>query len=154
MRKISDEAMQAGVMPIEVMLSNMRFYYSEAGKLIVELQEKVEFIRSEEVVDDAADALREASRTFAKLKNTRMLAQQCAVEAAPYCHPRLANIRVNGSMKHEVGPVSEQMTPQEAQQSYLASLREDPMTLDLVATEVADEDLGLLGGPGRLPDAS
>lgn len=141
LEKVSQDALQAGVMPIEVMLSNMRFYHGEAGKLIVELQEKKQVLEEEEVVEDQVEALRDLAQVFAKLSNTRMLAQQCAVEAAPYCHPKLANVRVAGSVKHEFGPIDEdKMTPHEAQQSYLASLRDDPMTLDLVATEVLDDD--------------
>jgi hypothetical protein len=64
-----------GKTPLDVMLENMRRTDSEAEKLAAEIA-----------------AGHATGESFTRLVQLRRLAQECAAEAAPYVHPRLAAI--------------------------------------------------------------
>lgn len=152
LREMGDDAIKAGVVPLEVMLNNMRFYHGEAGKIAMELAAKIQFLKDEEVVEDVAEAIDATTKLLQTLMNTRMSAQQCAVEAAPYCHSRLTAVAFSGELKHQVKVIESSMTPTEAAEAYYDSIRDDSPVLDLIATEVANEDLSSIERP-RLGDA-
>src|SRR5437016_3860909 len=84
LRAIADEALAEGVTPIEVMLENMRFYHSESDKLLATIIAGVENGKSPASLVEA----------LSKLMWFRAEAQKCAVDAAPYLHPRLSSIAV------------------------------------------------------------
>ena len=77
LQAISDQALFAGVSPLQVMLQNMRFYDKEARRL------KRLLLRS----DPAA-----AESITAEISKARLLSQRFAVEAAPYVHPKLSPV--------------------------------------------------------------
>lgn len=81
---IVDAATAEGVTPLEVMLDNMRFFHSEAGKLLTQI---MGLTRLE------GDA---ASSVLKTIMGARQAAQDAARDAAPYCHPKLASTEHSG----------------------------------------------------------
>lgn len=82
--RILEERMAAGKQqPLEVMLANMEFALNEAGQLL----EKI--VNSPEGAD---------IDTFKALMRFRSMAQECAKDAAPYVHPKLASVEHSGSV--------------------------------------------------------
>ena len=77
LRDISDEALFAGVLPLEVMLRNMRFYYKRARKL-------------ERLLDKSDPAA--ADSICEQIGQARLMSQRCAVQAAPFIHPKLSPV--------------------------------------------------------------
>lgn len=90
-RKIAEQAADAGVTPLEVMLGNMRFHYAEATDLMGRL-----IGRAEEAGPIEAAELKDLLKF---LHNTRSMAEECARDAAPYIHPRLSTIEAKGELK-------------------------------------------------------
>lgn len=88
-RELVERLCMDGVLPLEVMVGNMRFAHGQAhmilNKLITRLNENAPLNDEEKVV--AVDDYRESLRW-------REAAQACARDAAPYLHPRLATIEI------------------------------------------------------------
>lgn len=82
-REIADRAVAKGITPLEVMLDNMRFYYSEADKLCAKI------LAMKDSTEETVLALKE-------LCSFRKSAQECAVDAANYVHPKLTSVTVGG----------------------------------------------------------
>lgn len=80
-REIAQEAIQKGITPLEVMLDNMRFAYDEAAVLIAKA------LGADKITSD------EVKEIFRR----RDVAQECAKDAAPYVHAKLANMEVTGA---------------------------------------------------------
>ena len=78
---LADRVMSEGETPLEIMLDAMRFY----AKLARKIENK---IKETELEDYNADELK-------KLMPLKNLAVSCAKDAAPFIHPRLANIEAN-----------------------------------------------------------
>ena len=97
LREIAAKALADGVTPAEVMLDNMRFFHEKADVLqtavVTKLQSKK--LNSEEAMELLTE--------FKELGENRMRAQSCAVDAAPYFHPRLSATQLSGevTVKHE-----------------------------------------------------
>lgn len=95
-REATDETIKAGVLPIEVMLQNMRWYHEKAEDLLMEIL--------------AAQKKKQLSEAhilaLAKVYDFRDRAQKCAADAAPFVHPRLSAIAVSGEVtqRHELPP--------------------------------------------------
>lgn len=107
-REIAEQAARDGVTPLEVMLTNMRWAHNESIKVL----ERLESFMSNEI--EAAEALGEESdegeevgeagkqrgrgrinvarAIMREFTSMRKLAQQFAVDAAPYVHPKLASV--------------------------------------------------------------
>lgn len=87
-REIAEQAITEGISPLEVMLSNMRFHFAEATDLMSGLID-----RAKSAGPIEASELKDLLRF---LHNTRSMAEECARDAAPYIHPRLATLQVGG----------------------------------------------------------
>lgn len=87
-RAVSDNAIRAGVTPLEVMLDNMRWYYQKAGDL---LQEILDARKKKQLSEDHIIAL-------AKVYQYREHSQKCAADAAPFVHARLSAVSVTGEV--------------------------------------------------------
>ena len=86
MRAIADEALKSGCTPLDVLLDNMRYYYSKIKT-------------AEKIFDDAIENKETPSvvmTALSKLCNFRSEAGRFAVEAAPYVHAKLAAVTVSG----------------------------------------------------------
>lgn len=96
-RAIADKAIQEGVHPLEVMLDNMRFYHQKADVLQVAILDKV----TAKGVLKGEDAMKMLEE-FKELGEFRMKAQSCAVDAAPYVHPKLSATSADVTVTHKV----------------------------------------------------
>lgn len=72
-----------GVMPIDVLLGDMRMYHTEGQQLFDQIRGKI-VISPEEVSE--FEALEKKASFY------KQIARDCAEKAAPYLHPRLASI--------------------------------------------------------------
>lgn len=111
-RAVSNEAIQAGVIPLEVMLDNMRFYHEKAQEL---LQKFLDDVERKKLKENHVEAL-------LKLYEYRDKSQKCAVDAAPYVHSRLSSVTVTGEItqRHEL---PEGVMLEKAMELYRDSLR-------------------------------
>ena len=76
-----------GLAPLDVMLGNMVFWMQQSKRFETLLEGLV-------VTEDDPDARRRAYTLLGNFLDARQNAQACAVDAAPYCHAKLANITV------------------------------------------------------------
>lgn len=90
----TDEVIRKGVLPIEVMLHNMRWYHQKAEDLLLTI---LEAQKKKQLSEDHIIAL-------AKVYDFRSHAQRCAVDAAPFIHSRLSSVTVTGEVtqRHEL----------------------------------------------------
>jgi hypothetical protein len=86
--EIARDAAERGVTPLEVMLENMQFAREKLPALL------------QEIIKD--QPLPEKFNLMAELQKYRVFAQEAAKDAAPYMHPRLANVAHSGP---DGGPV-------------------------------------------------
>lgn len=100
LRAIADQAIAEGVHPLEVMLDNMRFFFQKADVLQVAILDKV----TQKNVLKGEQAM-ELLMEFKKLGEFRMKAQVCAVDAAPFVHPRLSATTVDATVTHKMEEV-------------------------------------------------
>lgn len=84
--------LEGGASPLEVMIGNMRTAQAKAEKLIRDLD------RLSIPASAAAEQLEAAVQLAKETRMLMMAAHECAKDAAPYLHPKLANIEVEGSM--------------------------------------------------------
>lgn len=106
-REIADKASSSGVTPLEVMLDNMMFAHETAATVLQGL------------LDGGAE-VPEGFDQFKELLRMRGVAQECAKDAAPYMHPRLANVAHTGG---DGGPVNMHWTVE-----FVAPKNEPPAT--------------------------
>lgn len=90
-RAIADEAIAAGVTPLEVMLDNMRFYHEKADVLLTAI---LRGVSEKKKPMELLEALKE-------LGSFKAQAQSCAVDAAPYIHARLSASTISGEITHK-----------------------------------------------------
>lgn len=77
-----------GVTPLDVMLENMRFAHKHAAEVLAKVMSL-----EPEASGEGLDAYRELLRF-------RQIAQDCAKDAAPYVHPKLASIVHKGDKEN------------------------------------------------------
>jgi hypothetical protein len=87
---IARAAMEKGITPIEVMADNMRFWHEKVGLLARRFET---MLRNFEQMSE--EDSKEAQRILGQMLMARDRSQQCAVDAAPYYHPKLASIDLN-----------------------------------------------------------
>lgn len=105
------EASAKGITPIEVMLDNMRFFYNELRDLSEQLSK---------LPRPLLDSVPQLNELLGKVLQARELAEDAAVDAAPYIHPRLATI------SHELlNPPDERDPAQLTDQQLLAIIQGD-----------------------------
>ena len=102
-REIADRAAAEGVMPLDVMLDNMKFYHERAGDLL----EKVEVLFKDGTQEDGV----QAALILKGLMDNRQAAQVAARDAAPYCHSRFSSVEHTGE---DGGPIQVTWLPAQA----------------------------------------
>lgn len=102
LRAVAEKAIAEGVHPLEVMLDNMRFYHEKADVLQVAILDKV----TAKGVLKGEDAMKMLNE-FKELGEFRMKAQSCAVDAAPYVHPKLSATTVDAKVTHSIEEAQE-----------------------------------------------
>jgi hypothetical protein len=97
-RKLAEEALAQGKAPLEVMLDNMRHFQQVA----LDAERVLNGLTIEEFQAKHGTALKPEDQfkaLLAEVKKTaglRQMAQQCAADAAPFMHPRLATVSHTG----------------------------------------------------------
>lgn len=110
-----------GTSPLGVMLANLTFYHNSAVALTEKLMLVADLLTPEKIAEGGEDML-ELMKLIKKVTEFRMQAQTCAVDAAPYVHPKLASIEFTGNPDKPIEHVHKLMSPKEAAQAYLQSL--------------------------------
>jgi len=95
-KAIADQAVEksGGVEPLEVILGNMRHF----AKVAADAEAVIEGLTVEQIIGSGDGEMSEQDQfkfLLAKVKQAaslRMLANECAVAAAPYRHPRLSPV--------------------------------------------------------------
>lgn len=98
-RRKADELAQQDETPLDVMIDNMLFWRAKAHELTAEMQKKIELISKLDISDsnerkEFITMMGEFNKLAAHMIAARENSQKCAVEAAPYVHPRFASISV------------------------------------------------------------
>jgi hypothetical protein len=122
-RKTAQEICDSGESPLHLMHENMLFWWKAATSLGERLNEII--LGAEDDPETALDpeARAEAVKVLANFLAARDRAQACAVDAAPYCHPRLQAIQLKGKIEGEVRAILGPMTPQQAAEAYQEMIR-------------------------------
>lgn len=84
-------ATDGGLTPLDVMIGNMRFWALQGDNYAHKIEG---LIKASDTADDQTRD--EARRLMNKFLAARQNAQDCAVDAAPYMHPRYQSVRVEG----------------------------------------------------------
>jgi hypothetical protein len=98
-RRKADELAHKNETPLDVMIDNMNFWRSKASELTVEMQRRMDEIASLDISDETQrgqflELMREFNKVATAMLSARQNAQSCAVDAAPYVHPRFQSIAV------------------------------------------------------------
>jgi hypothetical protein len=118
LRAVADGAIKPGKTPLDIMLKNMRYYDDKAEAAMKWLEAKMANAKSQPL---------EVIKLLTELSEYRMNAQKCAVEAAPYVHPRLATIEhVRKDEAIKAKPESDMS--EEELEDYYSKLRLRPTT--------------------------
>lgn len=134
-RKKADELAKRDDTPLDVMVENMLFWRHKAQELELLVVEKLNMIhvtcegltdaeqREPETMQKLITILTEVRDCSDKYVHARDKAQSCAVEAAPYVHPRIAPVHLKGGSDAAAKLIQKQTSPQDAMSAYLDSLR-------------------------------
>lgn len=109
-REVAERASAEGKTPIEVMLENMRHFQQVA----LDAEAVIEGIQEGDLKSLGGTHEEQFKALLAKVKQAaglRQMAHDCASDAAPYIHPRLAAVEHTGK---DGGPVQVQITGDDA----------------------------------------
>lgn len=128
---VRDNAIQKGRTPLDVMLRNMRFYDEKAESAMKWVEEKMQAKKTTPL--EVLELLKEMSEY-------RMQAQKCAVDCAPFVHPKLSAIAVKVDNEPIKAKEEGSMTPDELA-DYYNKLRSRP-TSDIPLVVTIDNETG------------
>lgn len=121
-RKMADELVERGESPLDFMHENLMFWWKASNTFGEKLAALL--ISAEEDEDPPSLELRrEAVDLLKNFVNARDKAQACAVDAAPYCHPRLQSIAFKPNLTEDVEKVLDGMTISQAAEAYGSTIR-------------------------------
>ena len=90
---LMERAAVAGIMPIEVLLNDMRYFYNLGERQLADVA-----IYADISAQEAA---------FKTALGLKALARECAIQAAPYVHPKLASIQANVTVSNHETALAE-----------------------------------------------
>jgi hypothetical protein len=100
-REIADQALAEGKSPLEVMLENMRHFQQVA----LDAESVLAGLTVEEIGGKDMSPEEQFKMLMAKAKNAagfRQMAQECARDAAPFIHAKLASVTIGGDEESPV----------------------------------------------------
>jgi hypothetical protein len=77
--------------PLNIMLDNMMFWHKQSQSLAVEIQETIATMKAGGADEQLVD---KADKLLKGFVEARQNAQSCAVDAAPYIHPKLQSVTI------------------------------------------------------------
>jgi predicted ATPase len=118
-----DATDKAGVTPIEVMAFNLKFWYEAASSLTDRVKEFLQDNDPKNLGDNAPELIKELNANIKNMLFARERAQECAVDMAPYRHPRLANVEMtqrfaNESSEPDKPKITHKTDPKDAVRAY------------------------------------
>lgn len=96
-REIADRALAEGKAPLEVMLDNMRHFQQVA----LDAEAVIEAMDEDQVASLGQTHEEQFKALLAKVKQAaglRVMANECARDAAPYMHPKLSAVQHSGAI--------------------------------------------------------
>lgn len=90
-REITGDIIRQGKVPLRVMINNMLYYDEQA----VYLEEQFSEAMADHVKSFSEKGFIKALELLAQVSDARMKSQKCAVDAAPFLHPRLSQISMD-----------------------------------------------------------
>jgi hypothetical protein len=117
--------------PLEVMLKNMDRFDREADVMYAKLNDMVDNCRPPKnaPLEVHKEFLREVKDLMAKMRDCRMDAQKCAVDAAPFMHSRRAQVTIKDETKTITAKPETQQSEEELA-DYFSKLRTRPATVE------------------------
>lgn len=115
------------------MIATMLFWHRKGESLSAALEPYLSGAKA--VNGDDPEQLKEVVSLAKTMLAAKENAHRCAVDAAPYCHPKLQSIALTGGDGGPVQVVTRKMTPAEAQQAYQLTLKEDVKEAEPVSVE-------------------
>jgi hypothetical protein len=96
-RKKADELAAANKTPLDVMIDNMNFWRERAAELTDIMQKKLNELAAMPITNEDerkifVKEMRDFNKIAAHMIAARDKSQSCAVDAAPYVHPKLTSI--------------------------------------------------------------
>ena len=85
-------AKDGGILPIDVMIGNMRFWYAETGRLTERIQMMLDTISKMDPGPERDKLTEHAMKSLGRMLAARDKSEDCAVDAAPYFHARLSSV--------------------------------------------------------------
>lgn len=88
-----ENALKDGITPLEVILNDMRFYHGLAETKLQRLNE--------------AENIKDKAKIFRVVDGFKSKARECAKDAAPYIHPKLANVEAKVTVSNQETALTE-----------------------------------------------
>jgi hypothetical protein len=137
-RRKAIELALANRTPLDVMVDNMNFWWDKGKDLGEVLEQQLARISSIKGKEKVKQALSEVNKIATHFLAARENAQRCAVDAAPYVHPRFQSIEFKGQLEvSEVEKISKEMTPDKAKELYASTIKPDSNVSPFPARRVA-----------------
>ncbi|MDR3420180.1 MAG: hypothetical protein P4L80_02880 [Xanthobacteraceae bacterium] len=106
--KIIQQAAEDGVLPLKIMLDNLRIYTKQADELTELLDGGVPAPTGEDGAANAGEARAAIIEAIGQVVGLRKLAGEEAARAAPYCHPRQGVLAEEGGTE-EMMPLADRI---------------------------------------------
>lgn len=85
--------------PLKIMLDNMMFWHNQSEALAGQIQASLEEMRAGAASEELIQKFEKSMKHFV---DARQNAQSCAVDAAPYVHPKLASVTHKADNKGKI----------------------------------------------------
>jgi hypothetical protein len=134
-RAAAEGALRPGKTPLDIMIKNMLYYDEKADTMVKDIVHALHFSKKKVDPMELLDKLKVANET-------RMQAQKCACEAAPFVHSKLANMQVTVEDKAITRAAEETAMTDEQLSDYYNMLRLRPTTVKPLEIITLDNDTG------------
>lgn len=117
-RMRANEIAASGESPLDVMYENMLFWHHASQSIAEQIAKLGSSLKNE---DQKSSFLKLLEQFLQARENS----QRCAVDAAPYIHPKLASIAFKGELNHKMQKITSDMPASEAAALWAASIKGD-----------------------------
>jgi len=96
-REVANRINRDGDTPLDTMVNNMIYWKRQSEKLTRDTEKMMARLLDMDLnkLEDLSGEVALLNKLMSKMFYAREQSQSCAVDAAPYCHPRLASITVD-----------------------------------------------------------